>query len=151
MPRLRGSGQHQIGSGFAETLDPAALVIGPTGVGLGPNGTLYVADTLANRIAAIPNAAFRASATGTGFTVSRGGGLNGELGLVVAPGGDILTVNSGDGNLVEITPAGCQIAVRTLDSRFPAGRGALFGLAVKPASRAVYFVDDANNTLNLFH
>ena len=43
-----------IGSGFAEHLDPAALVIGPTGVGLSRNGTLYVADTVANRIAAIP-------------------------------------------------------------------------------------------------
>ena len=43
-----------IGSGFGEHLDPAALVIGPTGVGLGRNGTLYVADTVANRIAAIP-------------------------------------------------------------------------------------------------
>ncbi|MFI5342312.1 MAG: hypothetical protein ACHQ7N_21075, partial [Candidatus Methylomirabilales bacterium] len=43
-----------IGSGFGERTDPAALVIGPTGVGLGRHGTLYVADTLANRIAAIP-------------------------------------------------------------------------------------------------
>ena len=62
-----------IGSGFAEHLDPAALVIGPTGVGLGRNGTLYVADTVANRIAAIPNAIFRVSSAGRGFTVSRGG------------------------------------------------------------------------------
>ena len=43
-----------IGSGFPERTDPAALVIGPTGVGLDRNGTLYVADTLNNRIAAIP-------------------------------------------------------------------------------------------------
>ena len=60
-----------IGSGFPENLDPAALVIGPTGVGLGPNGALYVADTLANRIAGIPNAALRFS-DGHGLTVSRG-------------------------------------------------------------------------------
>ena len=39
-----------IGSGFPEALNSAALVIGPTGVGLGPNGVLYVADTLANRV-----------------------------------------------------------------------------------------------------
>jgi hypothetical protein len=141
-----------IGSGFAEHLDPAALVIGPTGVGLGPNGTLYVADTVANRIAAIPDALLRWSDAGRGFTVTRGGHLNGELGLVVAPGGDILTVNSGDGNLVEVTPWGAQIAVRTLDSSgSPPGAGALFGLAVKPFHRAVYFVDDATNTLDLLH
>jgi len=141
-----------IGSGFAEHLDPAALVIGPTGVGLSPHGTLYVADTVNNRIAAIPGALWRTSSAGTGYTVSQGGHLNGELGLVVAPGGDILTVNSGDGNLVEVTPSGAQIAVRTLDSSgSPAGAGALFGLVVKPGHRAVYFVDDATNTVDLLH
>jgi sugar lactone lactonase YvrE len=141
-----------IGSGFGEHLDPAALVIGPTGVGLGRNGTLYVADTVANRIAAIPRAVFRISSAGRGATVSRGHALNGPLGLVVAPGGDILTVNSGNGNLVEVTPFGLQVAVRALDvSGSPPGAGALFGLAVKPHHRAVYFVDDATNTFALLH
>jgi hypothetical protein len=141
-----------IGSGFAEHLDPAALVIGPTGVGLGPNGTLYVADTAGNRIAAIPGAQWRLTDAGPGRTVTQGGHLNGPLGLVVAPGGDILTVNSGDGHLVETTPFGFQIAVRTLDrSGSPPGAGALFGLAVKPFQRAVYFVDDATNTFDLLH
>ena len=141
-----------IGSGFAQHLDPAALVIGPTGVGLSRNGTLYVADTVANRIAAIPHALFRVSTAGRGATVSRGGALNGPLGLVVAPGGHILTVNSGNGNLVEVTPFGLQVAVRALDvSGSPPGAGALFGLAVKPHHRAVYFVDDATNTFELLH
>ena len=141
-----------IGSGFPETLNSAALVIGPTGVGLGGNGTLYVADTLGNRIAAISNALFRGFSAGPGFTVSRGHHLNGPLGLVIAPNGNILTVNSGNGNLVELTPSGAQIAVRRLDSSgSPPGAGALFGLAVKPGQDAVYYVDDATNTLNLLH
>src|SRR3974390_2503977 len=43
-----------IGSGFSERTDPAALVIGPTGVALSKNNkVLYVADSLNNRIAAI--------------------------------------------------------------------------------------------------
>ncbi len=144
-----------IGSGFPERTDPAALVIGPTGVGLGPNGILYVADTLDNRIAGIPNPVFRVFSDGPGFTVSRGHHLNGELGLVIAPNGDILTVNSGNGKLVETTPFGFQVATRQLDSTVvmgsPPGAGALFGLAVKPGHDAVYYVDDATNTLNLLH
>jgi DNA-binding beta-propeller fold protein YncE len=145
----------KIGSGFPERTDQVALVIGPTGVGLGPNGTLYVADTLDNRIAAIPDAAFRVSDDGTGTTVSENGALNGPLGLAIAPGGDILTANGGDGNLVETTPGGAQVAVQALDTTptppFPPGNGALFGLAVAPQGTGVYFVDDDSNTLNLLN
>jgi DNA-binding beta-propeller fold protein YncE len=141
-----------IGSGFPERTDQAALVVGPTGAGLGRNGTLYVADTEGNRIAAIPNALFRQFSAGTGFTVTKGHHLNNPLGLVIAPGGDILTVNANDGNLVETTPFGAQIAVRQLDSSgMPPGAGALFGLAVKPGHDAVYYVDDATNQLDLLH
>ena len=44
-----------IGSGFVERTDPAALVIGPTGVGLSRDGfSLYVADSLNNRITEVP-------------------------------------------------------------------------------------------------
>jgi hypothetical protein len=140
----------KIGSGFPETLNNAALVIGPTGVGLGANGTLYVADTLSSRIAAIPNAVLRLSDDGPGKTVSAGGSLNGELGLTVAPGGDIVTVNGGDGNLVEVTPGGAQVVTKNIDPN-GAGAGDLFGLAIKPDADAVYFVNDGTNTLNLLH
>jgi hypothetical protein len=149
----------QIGSGFAEHLDPAALVIGPTGVGLGPNGTLYVADTVNSQIQAIPKAVFRLSDDGTGSNVSTGQALNGPLGLAIAPGGDILTVNSSDGNMVETTPGGSQTVKTVDDQGSPAGAGNLFGLAVKPGADAVYFVDDfggpspngQTNNLNLLH
>jgi hypothetical protein len=138
-----------IGSGFEERTDPAALVIGPTGLSLSKDGTLYVADTLPNRIAAIPNAVFRLNSAGVGMTVSTGGALNQPLGLALAPNGDILTVNAGDGNIVETTPAGSQIAVKTIDTS-GAGGGTLFGLAVVPGT-GVYFVDDGDNTLDLLH
>ena len=142
-----------IASGFPQALNSAALVLGPTGAGLGPNGVLYVADNIDNRIAGIPNALFRGFSAGTGFTVSQGHHLLAPLGLVIAPNGNILTVNGGNGNLVEVTPSGAQIAVRQLDSSGgpPPGAGALFGLAVKPGHDAVYYVDDATNTLNLLH
>jgi hypothetical protein len=41
-----------IGSGFSERTDPAALVIGPAGDGLSAT-TLYVADSLNNRVTAL--------------------------------------------------------------------------------------------------
>lgn len=145
----------QIGSGFGEHLDPAALVVGPTGVGLGKDDTLYVADTVGNRITAIPDALTRDSDAGTGRVVTTDGKLNGPLGLAIAPCGDILTVNAGDGFLVETTPGGDQVATRQLDSSGtpPAvpGAGALFGLAVDLAGDAVYFVDDATNQLDVLH
>ena len=141
-----------IGSGFPAKTDPNALVIGPTGVGLGDNGTLYVADSVDNRIAGIPNAAFRHHSDGTGFTVSKSSVLNDPLGLVIAPNDDILTVNGGNGNMLEFRPDGDLAAKVTVDHN-AGGGGNLFGLAVKPGHDAVYFVDDfgmANDLRLLF-
>ena len=140
--------QKVIGSGFGEKTDPDALVIGPTGLGLGKDGTLYVADTLANRIGAISQATSRKSSAGTGKTVSVGGALNGPLGLAIVPNCDILVVNSHDGNMVEVTPAGSQVAVKPVDDT-GTGAGTLFGLAVVPGGKGVYFVNDGNNKLDL--
>jgi len=137
-----------IANGFPERTDPAALVVGPTGAGLGEDGTLYVADTQGNRIAAIPGALFRqAPLGGGGITVAKGGFLNNPLGLTIAPNGDILTANANDGNLVETTPVGAEFQPFETE----AGGGGLFGLTVAPNQRGVYFVNDAENTLDLLH
>ena len=152
-----------IGSGFSEKTDPAALVIGPTGVHLsnssgdgnnedGNQGqVLYVADSVNNRIAAIPNPLSRNSSANTGMTVTKGGALNDPLGLTVIPNGDIITVNGDDGFEIETTPSGHQISKVLLDSSGnPPGAGALFGVAFV-SGQGLYYVDDATNTLNLFH
>ncbi len=140
-----------IGSGFPERTDPAALVIGPTGVTLSKNGrTLYVADSLNNRIAAISNPLTRNATDNTGTTVSSGGALNDPLGMTLDEKGDILTVNGNDGFLVRTSRNGVQKSKILLDNTgSPAGAGALFGLTDVPG-QGVYFVDDASNTLNLF-
>jgi|HubBroStandDraft_6_1064221.scaffolds.fasta_scaffold09532_3 hypothetical protein len=141
-----------IGSGYPQRTDPVAFVIGPTGVGLGRHDTLYVAETLTSRIFAIPNAVTRLSSAGRGALVTKGHKLNMPLGLAIAPNGHVLTVNGGNGKIVETTPAGAQIFSRLLDSSgSPKGAGALFGLAVKPGGGGVYYVDDAANTLRLLH
>jgi hypothetical protein len=137
-----------IATGFPERTSEAALVVGPTGDGLGPEGTLYVADTQGNRVAAIPGALFRQTPVGGGgTTVAKGGFLNGPLGLAIAPNGDILTANANDGNIVETTPVGAEFQPFETE----AGEGGLFGLAVAPYAQGVYFVDDSNNTLHLLH
>jgi DNA-binding beta-propeller fold protein YncE len=126
-------------------------VVAPTGLGLGHGGGLYVADTGMSSVWRIPAALTRTSA-GTGTLVSSGGALNGPLGLAMAPNGNVLTVNGGDGRVIEITPAGHQIFHRFLDrSGSPPGSGALFGLAVAPHGSGLYFVDDAVSTLRLLH
>lgn len=140
-----------IGSGYSQRTDPAALVIGPTGVGLS-GSTLYVANSLNNRIAAIPNALERETTAFTGKDVTSNGAINDPLGLTIAPNGDILTVNGNDGKIVETTPGGNQIAHTLLDSTgSPPGAGCLFGVAVVPGGGGVYFVDDCDNTLKLLH
>jgi hypothetical protein len=130
--------------------DKAALAIGPTGVALARSGTLYVADTLENRIIAVPSAMTRSTPLfDKGITVSAGGHLNQPLGLILAPNGDILTTNAGDGNIVETTPTGQQIATVAGDAK--TGAGSLFGLAIAPGNKDVLFVDDGFNTLRLLH
>jgi hypothetical protein len=139
-----------IASAFPERTDPAALVIGPTGLGLGADGRLFVADTLQDRIAAIPDALTRLDDAGTGTTVAQGGALKQPLGLAVAPNGDVITVNAGVALMVETTPGGKRAGVRFVDvSHSRNGAGTLFGLAVAPNASGIYFVDDGNNTLNI--
>jgi hypothetical protein len=130
--------------------DKAALAIGPTGVALAKSGTLYVADTLESRIIAVPNAMTRTTALADkSITLSSGGHLNQPLGLILAPNGDILTTNAGDGNIIETTPAGHQIATAAGDAK--TGAGSLFGLAIAPGGKGLLYVDDGFNTLRLLH
>jgi hypothetical protein len=138
-----------IGSGFPVRFDPTALIIGPTGVVLDANNDLlFVADTLNNRIAGIPNPATITTAAGTGVTLSQGGALNGPLGLTRTPSGDIIAANGGNGNLVELTDNGQQVATKLVDSSgSPPGAGALFGLLA--VNNKIFFVDDAQNMLNV--
>jgi sugar lactone lactonase YvrE len=122
-----------IAGSFGERTDPAALVIGPTGLGFASDGTLFVADTLQSRIAAIPHALTRMDDAGAGITVGEDRALKQPLGLALAPNGNILTVNAADGLIVETTSDGSQVGARFLDvSHSRNGAGTLFGLAAAP-------------------
>jgi hypothetical protein len=127
-----------------------ALVLGPTGLALGSDGTLYVASTEDSKILAVPEAMTRTSAAkASGIVLAEGGHLNEPLGMVLAPNGNIITSNGGDGNMVETTPQGKQVAVQTADKK--TGPGSLFGMELAPEGKGIYFVDDGENTLNLLH
>jgi hypothetical protein len=130
-----------IGTGFLSKANKAAFVQGPTGVALGKNGDLYVAGTVRNHISEIPGAMTRMTAVADGaITLSSGGWLNGPLGLTIAPNGDVIAMNANDGNAVEISPNGHQVAKKTL---VPNGSGDLFGATISPDGTKLLFVNDA--------
>ena len=139
-----------IGPGLPARTDPAALVIGPTGLALSSSGDrLYVNDSLKSRITFITNPLTRSASAGKGITLSQGQALSDPLGLTLAPNGDLVAANGGNGNLVEVTPEGRQIATKTVDTGGgpPPGAGDLFGILA--TSDKVYFVDDGTNTLDV--
>jgi hypothetical protein len=151
-PRL--TAETVIASGFPERPDAAAFIKGPTGLALGRSGTLYVADNLSNRIASIPDALSRATSAGTGATLTEGGQLANPLGLVLAPGGDLLAANATNGKIVEVTPGGKQAGEYYADhdiGQEPPGNGDLFDVAVNQAGNGVLFVNDGTNVLELLH
>jgi hypothetical protein len=136
-----------IAKGIDVRPDPNALVVGPTGVGL-EGGTLFVADSVNSQILAVPDALDRRVPT-TGRAISSDNHLNDPLGMAIAPNGDIITVNGNDGFAVETTPKGAQVATAAFDSN-NGGGGNLFGLALTPNGRGVYFVDDFASDNSLF-
>ncbi len=138
-----------IGTAYPWKANMAALVLAPTGLALGSNGTLYVDNAQTNTISAIPDATTRTTAmTAAATQIALGGALNAPLGMVVAPNGDIVVVNGNDGNAIEITPAGKQILTKTLVKN---GAGDLFGLAITPNDQSIVFVNDGANALDLYH
>ena len=140
-----------VAQGFGAQADKGAFLIGPTGLALGANGTLYVSDAIGNRIVAIDNATTRADSAGTGRAVTADGSLQHPLAMAVAPGGDLLVTNGLNGQVIEVDPkTGKQVAVQWVDpdkAQSPPGSGDLFGIAMTPQGDGFYYVEDENNTL----
>jgi hypothetical protein len=142
-----------IGDGFGQQADKDVFIIGPTGLALGANGTLYVSDAIHNRIAAIPNATTRKDSAGTGQDLTANGMLHRPLAMTTAPNGNLLVVNGLNGQVVEIDPAsGRQLHALWIDAnraQSPPGSGDLFGIAMTPSGDGFYYVKDEMNTLVL--
>jgi hypothetical protein len=144
-----------IASGYMHRCDPAALVVGPTGLVYDPaRDILYVASTEDNEVFAVHNAGRTSHDLGTGRVVYRDDAhLHGPLGLALAPNGDFLVANSdvinSDPNqpseIVEFTTGGRFVKQLSVD---PA-QGGSFGLAVATSRGVARFaaVDDVTGTL----
>ena len=145
--------QTVVGSGFGGQPNKDVFLIGPTGLALAADGTLYVSDATGNRITAIWDATTRDHTAGLGRTVTKDGFLQRPLAMAWAPNGHLLVVNAQNGQVVEVDPvSGDQIKARWIDpnkAQKPPGSGDLFGIAMTPAADGFYFVEDENNTLVL--
>ena len=145
--------QTVVGSGFGAQANKDVFIIGPTGLALGGDGTLYVSDATGNRITAISDALTRDRSAGVGRTVTKDGLLQRPLAMAWAPNGRLLVTNAQNGQVVEVDPvSGKQIKARWIDpdkAQTPPGSGDLFGIAVTPEGDGFYFVEDENNTLVL--
>ena len=147
-----------IGSGYVARTDPAALVVGPTGLAYNRSrDTLYVASTGDNAIYAIGNATHSTTDSGKGRLIyTDDAHLRGPLGLVLAPNGDLITSNGDAVNpdpaqaseLVEFTPSGRFIGEFSID---PAQGGA-FGLAVTNFNGILRLaaVEDVTNSVDVW-
>lgn len=148
----------QIASGYIHRCDPAAFVVGPTGVALDlDKDLLYVSSTGDNGIFAIPNASFRSSDAGMGDqVVSDVVHLHGPLGLILAPNGDLISTQGDAVNpdptqqseVVEFTNKGEFVSEFSVD---PVA-GSAFGLALNPVGNGFVFatVDDNLSVLDVW-
>jgi hypothetical protein len=143
--------QTVVADGFGQRADRDAFLVGPTGLALDPNGTLYVSDALGNQIVAIPDAVTRTTSAGSGRVITKDGLLHRPLAMFLAPNGNLVAANAKNGQAVEINPAtGQQLCAQWIDAnqaQLPPGNGDLFGVALKPDGQGFYYVEDDVNTL----
>jgi hypothetical protein len=143
--------QTVIADGLSQRADKFVFLIGPTGLALGPDGTLYASDALENQVIAIADAATRTTSAGVGRVVTKDGLLKRPLAMVMAPNGNLIAVNAKNGQVVEINPAtGEQLGARWINAnpaQYPPGNGNLFGIAMKPDGNGFYYVADDVNAL----
>jgi sugar lactone lactonase YvrE len=143
--------QTVVADGLLERSDKDSFLVGPTGLAIGPDDTLYASDAVANQIIAIPDASTRKTSAGRGRVVTKDGLLRRPLAMVLLPNGHLLACNATNGQVVELNPAtGKQICAQWIDSdqaQTPPGNGDLFGIALTPDGKGLYYVEDDMNTL----
>lgn len=157
-PTGGGAGVTVLATGFNHRLDPAALVLGPSGLAYDSvHNVLLVASSADNAIYQIPNAATAATAQPPTLLFADAVHLHGPLDIGFLPNGHLLVANSDGSNadpnqpseLVEFTAAGVFIDEMPIDQN----NGGAFGLAIKNLGWGTFqlaAVDDNTNTLHIW-
>jgi hypothetical protein len=147
----------QIASGYGHRTDPAALVLGPTGLAYDPEkDVLYVASTEDNAIFKILHAGSTSQSVIKGTIVFQNNHLRGPLALVFAPNGDLIASNGDAVNpdpnqpseIVEFTKTGRFVGQFNVD----ASQGGAFGIGIaNSGENKVHFatVDDNANDISV--
>lgn len=150
-------GSTTIATGYSHRGDPAALVLGPTGLAFDEkSGTLYVASTEDNAIYAVANASTTNKAVDRGTLVSADPHLRGPLALRLAPNGDLVAANGDAVNadvthpseIVELTKTGEFVREYNVD----ATQGGAFGLDIlldNDGRLNFAVIDDVTNNLTV--
>jgi hypothetical protein len=154
-PTSLGAGVTVLATGFNHRLDPAALVLGPSGLAYDSvHNVLLVASSLDNAVYQIPNAATATTTQSATLLFSDLIHLHGPLDIGILPNGHLLVANSdgsnGDPNqpseLVEFTAAGAFVDQMSIDPNL----GGAFGLAIKNIGWGTFQLAAVNdNAVNL--
>jgi len=147
-----------LAEGFNHRLDPAALVLGPSGLAYSAsNDTLYVASSTDNAIYEIPTATTTSTTVSAKLFFEDTTHLHGPLDLAILPNGHFVVANSDGSNvdpnepseLVEYSATGQFLSQMSIDPN----NGGAFGLAVNNigwGTIRLAAVDDNANTLNIW-
>ena len=148
----------ELAMGYTHRTDPAALVLGPTGLAFDEaTGALFVASTADNAIYKIPQASFASRPVNRGTLVFADPHLRGPLALRFAPNGNLLTANGDAVNadpehpseIVEFTKFGRFVREYNVD----ASQGGAFGLDTVSDSDGGFnyaAIDDVANSLSVY-
>ena len=147
-----------LASGFNHRTDPAALVLGPSGLAFDPrHDTLYVASSTDNAIYQIHDATTTKATVSATLFIQDLTHLHGPLDLILLQNGHLLVANSDGSNadpnqpseIVEYNREGEFLAQMPVDPN----NGGAFGIAVKAIGEDAFrlaAVDDNTNTLNIW-
>jgi DNA-binding beta-propeller fold protein YncE len=147
----------EVATGYAHRTDPAALVLGPTGLAYDRDSdTLYVASTADNAIFAVSFAGTAQSPVTLGATIFTNQNLRGPLALAFAPNGNLLTANGDAVNsdpthpseIIEFTRSGKFVRQYNVD----AAQGGSFGIATVLGDNPPFnfaAVDDVPNVISV--